>query len=145
MKTIFTLSSLLFFGGLTYTQDAKLATGIYYCGCEGDSTLALMDYSETIHVCPTPIVTAKDFATVATVSDYAKRWTVEIQMKEYAIETLKAATIVWHSKKFTVIVNGKVIQSPVVNKTIIDGKYWINGLSGKGEASKLKGEIESEM
>lgn len=105
----------------------------------------LMDYSDTLWVYPTPFIETSHFQEAQLMKDYADRWNVEILMTPTGKVTLRTASESWQGNKIAVIIKNKIVMAPILNTTIREGKFVINGLSGKGEANKLLGDIQSEM
>jgi len=146
MKTFLLICSLFGACGTVTAQDkVNIQSGFYHVSDKTDSSVMLKDYSDTLYLYPTPFIKVSDFLEAKLMKDYADRWNVEIIMTPAGKVALRSASEAWQGNKMAVIVKNKIVMAPILNTTIREGKFVINGLSGKGEANKLLGDIQSEM
>ncbi|MEW6469550.1 MAG: hypothetical protein AB1458_11525 [Bacteroidota bacterium] len=130
---------------LLHAQNKSIPSGIYYDAEKNDSTIQLINASDTVNIYPTPALNASDFKKVKVVKTGYAGYAVEITFTDAGREKLASATEKWLTKRMAMVFGNRLILAPTVMAKIPGGKMWISHSMTKQEAKKLKAIIEAEM
>lgn len=133
MKSIFFLLFLIFFSEKFFSQENQLTTGFYSVvesdTCINSNDLVKINYSgEEFCINKIPVITSTDFDSVKVIMDttnYGINYTIEIKLRSSAVKGFMVATSKLVGKRLALVINDKIIASPILRDPIESGQIAI--------------------